>query len=231
MGYRELVSESEAASYAGVSQRTLKRFIESGYLHIEHDADGLPLFDKEEIKKLFGVCSERLVANSSNRIISSEISRNNDKIIDLKLASASGLRSISNRSHTDDEKNAEGRISSSVNNSEDMRIHTEAYGVLEAEIQKLKQVLDLQEHLLEERDREVQQMKGERDWLRKRIERMEEKSERDQILLLSETQTLRKLVNAQVGKKTAFRAMLEWLGLSTPNSQLPVLQQMPPQRQ
>lgn len=211
MGFRELISETEAAAFAGISQRTLHRFIESGYLKVEHDADGLPMLDREEVGRLFGITVERLVVNSGWK--PQPVSNvHEEKVIDLKLASAVGLRA-----HT---------VRPSQENEEQAAPASAAYAVLETEIQKLKHVLDIQEKLLDERERELHQLLGERDWLRKRIEKLEEKSERDQILLLSETQTLRKLVNAHVERRTPVRAVLDWLGFTTP----PVQKQIPMMR-
>ncbi len=195
MGFREFISETEAAAFAGISQRTLHRFIESGYLKVEHDADGLPMLDREEVGRLFGITVEKLVVNSGWK--PQPVSNiHEEKVIDLKLASA-----VSLRAHPAGPAAEKQEATASS-----------AYAVLETEIQKLKHVLDIQERLLEERERELHQLLGERDWLRKRIERLEEKSERDQILLLSETQTIRKLVNAQVERRTPVRAVLDWLG-------------------
>ena len=218
MGFRELISETEAAAYAGVSQRTLRRFADSGYLCIEHDADGVVLFDREEVGVLFGVPSAKLAANSGGSSCIRTTGpvepspaafsfSQSDKVIDLKLKSAVGLRSVNlPHEHTEQEPS-----------------RGEACDLLESEVQKLKHVLDVQERLLEERERELHQVMSERDWLRKRIEKLEEKSERDQILLLSETQTMRKLVNAQVQRRSPVRAMLEWFGFDTTGSNLPAV--------
>src|SRR5262249_35141276 len=46
--------------------------------------------------------------------------------------------------------------------------------------------------------------------------KFEEKSERDQILLLSETQTIRKLMLIQEGRKSPLQMALEWLGIVKP---------------
>ena len=201
MGFLELISETEAAAYAGVSPRTLRRFVDSGYLKIEHDGDGVELFDREEVGRLFGVTG---AGNAGKTMTVPGIQR--EKVIDLKLASAVGLRAAMVPTAPSPEVAPRG----------------EACDLLRGEVEKLKHILDVQEHLLQERERELNQVMSERDWLRKRIERLEEKSERDQILLLSETQTVRKLVNAQVERRGPVKVMLEWLGFSE-NSRLPTV--------
>ena len=80
------------------------------------------------------------------------------------------------------------------------------------EISKLRTVISLQEKLLDSHEAEIKDLKEQRDWLRLRIEKFEEKGDRDQLLLLSETQVIRKLVSAQQ-KRSSLRAALEWLGI------------------
>jgi hypothetical protein len=84
----------------------------------------------------------------------------------------------------------------------------------ERELQRLRNLVALQERILDIKDAEVTDLRSQRDWLRARIERLEEKAERDQILLLSETQTIRKLVSLNEGRRSAFQNILEWLGIS-----------------
>ena len=207
MGMRELIAESEAASFAGVSVRTFRRFRDSGYLTTEYDADGLALYDKDEVGKLFGIAREITITAIPHAVAAAGEVRN-EKVIDLRLASAVGAREAAVRPA------AMPQLSGDTET---------AYSLLETEIEKMKHVLELQERLLEERERELHQVMSERDWLRKRVERLEEQNERDQILLLSETQTVRKLVNVHVQRRSPVKALLNWLGLETPQAQLPVL--------
>lgn len=58
-----------------------------------------------------------------------------------------------------------------------------------------EQLASLQERLLEAKDRELSDLKRQRDWLQERIEQYERKAERDQVLLLSKSQTIQKLVD------------------------------------
>jgi hypothetical protein len=90
------------------------------------------------------------------------------------------------------------------------------------EILKLRNVISLQERLLDTKDAEIADLKNQREWLRARVEKLEEKSDRDQILLLSETQTIRKLITLQEQRRSGFRQFLEWIGL-TPQPQVKAL--------
>lgn len=109
-------------------------------------------------------------------------------------------------------------------------LHTEsssrgiALEALEREVTKLQNIVGLQEKLLDLREEEIKNIKGERDWLRGRIEKLEEKNERDQLLLLAETQTVRQLINLQQRKRSTVQLALEWLGLKPiqPNPGQPI---------
>lgn len=58
---------------------------------------------------------------------------------------------------------------------------------------------------------QLDEIKRERDWLRDRVEKLETHSERDQMLLLAESETVRRLINQQ--KRKSFWAFaLPWLG-------------------
>lgn len=77
-----------------------------------------------------------------------------------------------------------------------------ALNPLEVEVTKLRSVVALQDKLLDLRDSQIKDLREEREWLRSRIEKLDEKSDRDQLLLLSETQTIRKLVTQNQTKRS-----------------------------
>ena len=87
---------------------------------------------------------------------------------------------------------------------------------LEMELLKLKQVTLLQEQLLETKEARIRDIEEQRTWLKSRLEKLEEKGERDQLLLLAESQTVRKLIQIQEKKRSPLRLALEWLGLGMP---------------
>ena len=84
---------------------------------------------------------------------------------------------------------------------------------LNEEIQRLKNLVSLQERILDMKDSEIQDLRSQRDWLKTRVEKLEEKGDRDQVLLLSETQAIRQLIGLQQKRPSAIRSLLEWLGL------------------
>jgi hypothetical protein len=68
--------------------------------------------------------------------------------------------------------------------------------------------------MLDSKDDEIADLRNQRAWLRERIEKLEEKSDRDQILLLQETQTIRQLIAVQESKKSVVQQVLEWIGVT-----------------
>ncbi|MDD2943872.1 MAG: hypothetical protein PHC51_13010, partial [bacterium] len=63
------------------------------------------------------------------------------------------------------------------------------------------------------------ELKEERDWLRKRLEKMEMRSERDQMLLLSENDHVRRLLPQSVSTgQRLLSAAFPWLGFQKSNS-------------
>ncbi len=55
-------------------------------------------------------------------------------------------------------------------------------------------------------------LRGERDWLRARVEKLETRSEREQMLLLSESENIRKLIQQGEQKKNSWLRALPWFG-------------------
>jgi hypothetical protein len=88
----------------------------------------------------------------------------------------------------------------------------------DVEVERLKNLLAIQERMLDSKDDEIADLKNQRAWLRQRIEKLEEKHDRDQILLLSETQTIRSLIAYQESRKSSFRQLLEWIGIAPSSS-------------
>ncbi|MBP9837449.1 MAG: hypothetical protein KBC84_01915 [Proteobacteria bacterium] len=56
---------------------------------------------------------------------------------------------------------------------------------------------------------QIQILREERDWLRERIEKLESRSEREQMLMLSESENLRSMIN--LNKKSFLQKTLPWL--------------------
>ncbi len=290
MGFESYISETEAASLAGVSSATLNRFAEAGYLQIESDSDGLRLYSKKELENVFGIrdlhasellrdagrqmgevsiedetqadqraeesSSMELDSNESLELeteLSEELTQGGAQEVDAQtetsqeeVLSESEEREEESESSNDLLKESE-KVESfippaaspekvvylSSNNaalaseplfqaesaqaqmsSESVSNTNSHLDALEQEVSKFKNICQLQEKLLDERDKQLADMKEEVRWLRQRLERAEEKSDRDQLLLLSETQLIRQmLIREDEKRKSRFRAALEWMGL------------------
>ncbi|MCB0330917.1 MAG: hypothetical protein KDD70_14700 [Bdellovibrionales bacterium] len=87
---------------------------------------------------------------------------------------------------------------------------------LEKTVEKLERINEVNEKIIELREERIEEITRERDWLRTRVEKLEEKAERDQVLLLSETQLLRQMIEQRQNSRSPVRAALEWLGVVEP---------------
>ncbi|MBX7138950.1 MAG: hypothetical protein K1X83_13325 [Oligoflexia bacterium] len=210
MAVHDLISENDAAALAGVSAKTLTRFAEAGYLQVEGETEENRRYSLHEIKDTFGVMDQTFYDKLS---------------VDLKAFSGSTL-TATNLTH----KIEKSDYSASAEQDEDHSpIAVASSSAAEArrveqvsqEVKQLRTVIALQEKLLDARDGQLEDLKHERDWLKTRIEKLEQKAERDQLLLLSESQTVRKLVALQGQKKSAMRSALEWFGFVAPQQALP----------
>jgi len=188
------ITEAEAVTTAGVSARTLQRFQESGYLDVTTSSDGSKLYLLSQIVEIFGA-AEALSTSSPHE------NEKPEPIISSRIDEDPRARQ-----HTSTV--VPGPVSSIPRESIEPE-ETEA-----RELQRLRNLIVLQERILDMMDAELTDLRSQRDWLRARIERLEEKSERDQILLLSETQTIRKLVSLHEGRRSTVQNILEWLGIS-----------------
>lgn len=272
MGFHDMVSASEAATLSGVSVATLERFAEVGYLTVDSDGDGIPLFSKRELESVFGLNLGGKIATppAASPVFPSPTTKSGAAAAPSRGAphmdslfallgkpSATGVPSngappsetpaataptpeltvtasphemssppppLAESTPADETPKAAEPEGSSLAPQPDLgsqgaRVDAGLLQGLQAENQKLRHVLDLQERILSMREDEIRDLKSQRDWLHRRLERLEEKSDRDQLLLLSETQTIRKLISLQAPRKSTFRLALEWLGLKSDDDQ------------
>jgi DNA-binding transcriptional MerR regulator len=57
---------------------------------------------------------------------------------------------------------------------------------------------------------QLRTLSSERDWLKERLEKLEERSEREQMLLLSTSQTMRDLIQNKKPENSGFLSFLNW---------------------
>ncbi|RMG42750.1 MAG: hypothetical protein D6719_05485 [Candidatus Dadabacteria bacterium] len=224
MGFQELVSETEATAFAGVSSATLRRFVEAGYLQIEHDSDGLVLYSKPELEGLFGITETGVLDDYKTESIitdfdavSLDLDQSQDGFLQQDSSGCSTTDRFDNGDNTDNQHTHKDVSEPRMRRQATIPQRTvEKITKLEREAVRLKNLVELQEKLLEMREDQIQRLKSEVDWMRKRVERSEEKSDRYQLLLLREAETIRGLVSQMNQKRPLLQRAFEFLGLLPP---------------
>jgi len=196
----EMISETTAVALAGVSARTLSRFSEAGYLSIELRESGERYYSRSQLREIFGSFQGD---TSEPEPTTTEIGTDNQRETPIgtyyspvspspmvERASAPGAESVTS-------------VPASMNVEE---------------VTRLKNLVTLQEKILDMKDTEINDLRSQRDWLRTRVEKLEEKGDRDQVLLLNETQALRQLIGLQQQRRSSVRNILEWFGLASSES-------------
>lgn len=234
----DYLSDTESARICGVSVNTLNRFIETGYLKVEHDHDGLRLFSKNQLKRVFGVGEAAfaktqpmtrvsIVGNAAIKVEEPKIIRREPEVALAPETSAK----IEEPTQAEEKKPhltivptpptesiaIEPEVKTHIteertDNSSKLKEVESRNQILEMENGKLQNVISLLEKMLDIRESEIDSLKRQQQWLEQRVEKMEERSHREQLLLLAESETVRKLVVLQ--KRSPVRAALEWLGLA-----------------
>lgn len=207
VGVEDLISETVAVKEAGVSARTLQRFNEAGYLTVQVKSSGERFYSRTQLHEIFGSFQEppraTPQASTSDQIRLS--SSDEDQI-------PSASTSCTYYSPVDTSAIAQpATVSAPLPSQAEASTSTTA---LYEDYVKAKNLIALQERILDMKDGEIADLRSQRDWLRARVEKLEEKGDRDQVLLLSETQALRQLISLQQKRPSTVRNILEWLGLA-----------------
>jgi hypothetical protein len=211
MNEEQLCSEHEAARIAGVSLRTLLRFSEAGYLALHKKLDGEHRYERAQVEEIFGapgtLTSEATAVPTQQprAAITSELASNSEQPTSVNPAEEveNPVEHEAPLLYSDEE------LDHAADTGRDAQMT-----LLSDEIARLRNLLAMQERILDSKDDEIADLRSQRAWLRERIEKLEEKSDRDQILLLSETQMIRSLIAYQESRKSTFRQFLEWTGLA-----------------
>lgn len=220
----ELISENQAAKEAGVSAKTLARFSEAGYLTVEVRGDGSRMYSRSQINDIFGtfqaapsvVSSAQATTAQPAQTASVEMACKSTQTTFRPDPDASGSTYYSPVQET---PIVERVTVEAVTSATAQPLPTETIEEtvkLKEEAQRLRNLVNLQERILDMKDAELQDLRSQRDWLRTRVEKLEEKGDRDQVLLLSETQAIRQLIGVQQRPRSSMRTLLEWFGLGDP---------------
>lgn len=199
MTNERVLSEAEACRAIGLSEGTLRSFVESGYLKVEVGPDGARCYSRAELASVFGIGVEaynedrpvdEVVRQAADTSVVEEDEPRSTRIVEAEEVE---FDSVARKSSFEDAVESEPSAESEG-----------------AESGRLTRVIELQDKLLELKDREIEDLKEQREWLRERVERLEEKSHRDQILMLSESQAIRELMLKEREKKSTMRAFIDW---------------------
>lgn len=231
----EYLNELDAASLTGVSSKTLKRFAEAGYFSVDTSADGAVRYHRQALCDVFGIGTP---AVGQSKIIDLELAQSKSRPSALppeapsaEAVAQSGaaaeisppLDATSAASPTNQEDTSQSSAASVEATDSAHTIMNPGSAAAPAESgtenPPLKTgTIELLERLIERLEDEIRGLKSERQWLRERVERLEEKAERDQLLLLAESQTIKRLV-ASMHRKSTVRQALEWFGLLPPTDE------------
>lgn len=189
-----LVSEQDAAQVAGLSISTLRRFAEVGALTVV-EKEGSTFYSIPAVERLFSVTIPR--TRTPIRVpspLTSPFERSAPEA--AELVRGKGLED------EDSEQVPPSEIRSpatDTRNKEEMMV--------------FKQVLEAQDKLLTLKDEEIADLKSQRTWLQQRIEKLEQQSDRDRLILLSEAHTIKQLVAIEANRKSRLRTALEFFGI------------------
>lgn len=202
-----MIGENDAAALAGVSVRTLLRFAEAGYLQVENDVDGLRRYALGEVKDLFGIMDNQFY----------------ERLADDISEATQAVSAVSTPHKAEEAPAVAEEQVKDINSAIEVSTYqdtpaSEKISFQDETASRLRQVIALQEKLLDAKDDQIKELREERDWLKTRYEKQEQKSERDQLLLLSESQMVRKLWALHSERRSPVRAALEWFGLVAPRN-------------
>ena len=212
MDVKELISEKDAAKKAGVSAKTLTRFSEAGYLAVETQDDGARMYSSSQINEIFGTFQGTPSGSAPWQ------PKPTGKIEMACKSTQTTFRPEADTSSSYYTPADSNPIAEKVAIAETPVAPPQASKELDKlneELQRLGNLVHLQERILDMKDSELQDLRSQRDWLRTRVEKLEEKGDRDQVLLLSETQAIRQLIGLQTRPHSTMRSLLDWFGLGS----------------
>lgn len=196
------ISEEEAAHSAGVSVATLRRFEEVGALSPVISPEGRS-YAIADIERLFSITVGRprrvLPRTPPEPHVNGSVASTTEGITSPEQSSTTSLPAM----------------------EEVLEEMTEPLSFHSADKGAFKKVLETLQRLLESKDAEIADLKSQRAWLQQRIEKLEQQSDRDRLLLLSESHTVKQLVAIEANRKSKLRATLEFFGIMPVQEPIP----------
>jgi DNA-binding transcriptional MerR regulator len=209
-----LLTINEAAGLSGVSMDTIRRYRDLGLLR-KYEKDGAEHFSEEDIKLLFNakikkVTDSALSGDSTENTAEKEaLPRLQDIIREAEGSSGKPLTaetiSKSKRTHKENTIHLDTPIDTAGQDST-YHHHQEHLRESEDRISDISSIelLELSRTLKDQ----LEIVKEERNWLRKRIEKLESLTERDQMLRMSESETIRSLISQREEKRRPWSFLL-----------------------
>lgn len=170
----QLMSIEECAVFAGVSIDTVGQYAEFGLLP-SVDLQGSRFFKEQDVRSVFHL--------SSNQKVQVKVASAQEQPVEQASESISLAEQIT-----------------VIPLSQEIEITGSPKESSRGESLRIIELLQLSQTLREQ----LEMVKEERDWLRTRLERLEARSEREQMLLLSESETVRSLISQRNDKKRSF---------------------------
>ncbi len=218
------ISLTQACGFVGVGEETLIRFMESGYFPGSSKESGINVADLEAI---FGVrIPAPFIKDRNAEVLRSNIPEQAPKAKDDAVSnSAENLESeiapddiVASQTDSSAQPAPEAHsVTETVTESSSSGFQEQQQDAPFSSVPR-RSLIEMYERLFSQLEAELKSVKNERDWLKTRIERYEEKSARDQLLMLAETQTIKSLIATHRPEKSPMRAALEWFGLLPPPS-------------
>jgi len=198
----KLLTEKESASIAGVTEETLKKYISYGLLDFITDDNGQKLLSREELSDIFQIeneqHTEQVVEEPANlqtdQCSSHKIIEENIILMGTNLGQGQVSKPRKAAKPDTGSKQAAGPIPISPGNQDPSL-----------------ELIEINAHLRER----VKSLRAERDWLRERVEKLETQLEREQTLLMSESENLRRLItlhseSKRTGITAKVKSLLGW---------------------
>lgn len=187
MGVEEFIGEVEAAQLSGVNAKTLNRFALAGYLKPEVDNDGFKLYSKRELCSVFRIKAPNVIQFTREPTNEPELP-NEPEFSEGNVALKPEIKPL--------------EITSS----------SRALESLDYENERLRAINAMSDQLLEHLEKRIHDLTKERDWLRAQIESLNEQVSRDQVLLLTQSQTIAEVLSKQLNRPTLFTKIVGLLG-------------------
>ena len=189
----------EAVKVTGVSEATLRRFADAGYFKTVQNNGDIE-FQKDELFALFKIASKPSVERPSI------VTTTQTKKIEIEEIETDEIPEI-----FDTDTTHSSTVTASI-----IAPSSQELLQLQAEVAKLTALSELHEKYISFKESEVKSLTDERDWLRTRIEKLEDKAERDQVIMVSLSETQRGLLNQLDKKRSTLQLALEWVGIILP---------------